>query len=554
MSFIIKSRGRKRRPLALDEPLRHESHKRPVTRRDFLAQGFITGSATVLAPSILGAVLSPRLAHGAPSTTLSDDILALKDNAICAIQGGAGKIPFICFDLAGGANIAGSNVLVGKKLGQLDALSTQGYSKLGLPGNMLPNNSTTNFVDTQFGLAFHADSAFLRGMLSTTTPATRANVNGAVIPARSENDTSNNPHNPMYGIAKAGAKGELLTLIGSQNSDSGGNSMAPAAMMDPANRPTKVDRSSDVTGLVDTGEVATILSPTDTVRTLETMARLSKSKVGLGQNTSGTVPSDLLEAGTVSTALDDVEDIDTRKRFLCGYVKTADTVNNFASPDALNPLKDPAILAIPTFGTSFTNDNEFQKTASVMKLVVPGNAGAGTITMGGFDYHTGDRMTGEGRDFRAGQCMGACLEYARAQNKPLMLYVFSDGSLSSNGMVDNSTGGRGKNVWTGDNQQTAAAFFLVYNPSGKPALMREGSATSSPSNQIGYFRQDGDVETAGSPAANSVTQLVQTVLLNYMALHDEIDQFNDKFGSALGTGSALEGLVALQPICSGTIT
>jgi hypothetical protein len=168
--------------------------------------------------------------------------------------------------------------------------------------------------------------------------------------------------------------------------------------------------------------------------------------------------------------------------------------------------------------------------------------------MGGFDYHTGDRMTGEGRDFRAGACMGACLEYAAAQGKPLMLYVFSDGSLSSNGMVDNSTGGRGKGVWTGDNQQTASVFFLVYNPIAKPTLM------TPTSNQIGYFRQEGDVETAGSPAANSVVQLVQTVLLNYMALHGEIGQFNTKFGNALGTGAALDSLVALQPICNGTIT
>ena len=60
----------------------------------------------------------------------------------------------------------------------------------------------------------------------------------------------------MYGICPAGAKGELLTLIGSVSSDSGGNSMAPLAMIDPAVRPTKVDRASDVTGLVDTGELA----------------------------------------------------------------------------------------------------------------------------------------------------------------------------------------------------------------------------------------------------------------------------------------------------------
>src|SRR4030095_8733724 len=249
--LIIKSR--RKRPLGLNEPLKHESHKRPVTRRDFLAQGFITGAATVVAPAILGAMLNPRKAHAA----LGPDLRFQADSAaICNIQQGAGKIPFICFDLAGGANIAGSNVLVGKEGGQLDFLSTQGYSKQGLPGTMLPNNATTDFINEEFGLMFHSDSAFLRGMLEKTSTTTRAMVNGAVIAARSENDTGNNPHNPMYGIARAGARGELLTLIGSQNSDSGGNSMAPAVVVGPADLPAKIDRVSDVTGLVDTGELA----------------------------------------------------------------------------------------------------------------------------------------------------------------------------------------------------------------------------------------------------------------------------------------------------------
>ena len=77
---------------------------------------------------------------------------------------------------------------------------------------------------------------------------------------RSENDTGNNPHNPMYGIYRAGADGSLATLVGSRASDSGGNSMAPAGLIDLSVRPTKVDRASDVTGLVDTGQLASLLS------------------------------------------------------------------------------------------------------------------------------------------------------------------------------------------------------------------------------------------------------------------------------------------------------
>ena len=34
---------------------------------------------------------------------------------------------------------------------------------------MLPNNATTNFINTELGLAFHSDSAFLRGMLEKTS-------------------------------------------------------------------------------------------------------------------------------------------------------------------------------------------------------------------------------------------------------------------------------------------------------------------------------------------------------------------------------------------------
>ena len=77
-----------------------------------------------------------------------------------------------------------------------------------------------------------------------------------------------------------------------------------------------------------------------------------------------------------------------------------------------------------------------------MKLVINGFAGGGCVTMGGYDYHGGRRAEGEVKDFRAGRCMGACLEYAARANNgagiPLMMYVFSDGSLSSNGAIDDT--------------------------------------------------------------------------------------------------------------------
>jgi len=121
----------------LNEPFRHQDHPRPRTRREFVAQGFMTGAATVIAPTLAGMLAYPRAARAA----LAPDIQTAVTN--CNITTGAGKIPFICFDLAGGGNIAGSNVLVGGPKGQMDFLTVAGYSKLGLPGSMVPNASAT---------------------------------------------------------------------------------------------------------------------------------------------------------------------------------------------------------------------------------------------------------------------------------------------------------------------------------------------------------------------------------------------------------------------------
>ena len=56
----------------------------------------------------------------------------LKASCGIATQG-AGKIPFICFDLAGGANMAGSNVLVGGQGGQLDFLRRRATASWACP-------------------------------------------------------------------------------------------------------------------------------------------------------------------------------------------------------------------------------------------------------------------------------------------------------------------------------------------------------------------------------------------------------------------------------------
>jgi hypothetical protein len=521
-----------------------------MTRRELIGQGFLQGGAMVLGGGLFSLFANPRAARAA----LASDLEPLL--AACGVSNVSTRIPFICFDLAGGANLAGSNVLVGKQNGQLDVLSTAGYSKLGLPGDQIPGvaeaaasatgTSNGDHTDTSLGLAFHSDSAFLRGMYgSLKTPGIGANINGAVIPARSENDTSNNPHNPLYGIQRTGADGDIVTLIGTQNSDSGGNSMAPLMMINPEFRPTKVDRPSDVTGLVGTSDRPKRLSHEDEVVVMEAIYRLSEQKMGkvsTGLNFPDPTKGPLTRDQVVEELVK------------CGYLSAAYVSEKFGDL-VIDPAKDTNIVGATgiftqaEFTANNTDGNEFRKTASVMKMVIDGYAGAGCITLGGYDYHGGARQEGETKDFRAGRCMGAVLEYAARMDTPVMVYVFSDGSLSSNGVIDNSQAGRGKGEWTSDNQDTAAPFFLVYNPTGRAQLLTTPGLTAAQHQQLGYFSADGNVSRAGTPGANNVNLLVEMVLLNYLALHGDQGQFANLFPNhGLGDPANLDRLTAFAPI------
>ncbi|HSB97676.1 MAG TPA: hypothetical protein VLC91_14555, partial [Spongiibacteraceae bacterium] len=300
-----------------------------------------------------------------------------------------------------------------------------------------------------------------------------------------------------------------------------------------------------------------VLAKNDLVAAMESVSRISDKAMDEAQGNYYLQANNLTE----------------RTNAKCEIAKSADSTDKFGGASSPDPTQDLLINntgggALPSiFSDGITSDAEFLKTASIMKLVIGGAASwpskcyaaAGTITMGGFDYHTGDRATGEMRDFRAGQCMGACLEYAHRRQTPLMLYVCSDGSLSSNGMVAAmDAGGRGKNTWDSDNQSTGAAFFLVYNPGagGRAALLGASVDEQAKHQQLGWMRTDGSVETSGSPGANSVTQLVDMVVLNYLALQGKQNLLSTALGgstirpesSILGGTSNWDKYTAFKPL------
>jgi hypothetical protein len=541
-------RKRPPRPTPPGTPFRHENHPRPVTRRDFLAAGMIGAQGMVIGSAWLGSLLK---AQAARAGGLDADIVPLLGSGQCNIPSGSGSLPFIVFDLAGGANLVGSEALVGVAGGQANFLSTAGYGKLGVPGNMVPSSSAN--ISSALGLLWHADGAILRGIQTVAAATTQAGVNGAVIPAMSQNDTQSNTINPIYGIAAAGAKGTVVNLVGSNSSVSGGNSMALMYTIKPALQPATIDRPADAVALAPASPGGGTPDPL-ALAELESEARISTGTAlyqgatssgaeftGALANPGGSTPGVQLIPGGGNA------DAALKNQVRCSYVQAANTASIFAAgPAGLDPTQDPLIVGgtTPIFTAAQLKGGDAAIVASIMKLVIDGYAGAGTIALGGFDYHDGSRATGETRNFTAGQMIGAVLEYAARKGSPVMIQVMSDGSLASNSTVDTSTAGRNKLGWQGDNSSVAATFFLVYSPKGRPAL-RNGVAGQ----QIGYFTADGSVVSGSSPAANSINQIPELIMLNYMGLIGTDAQFATLFPmQGLGPTAALSAMTVFEPI------
>ncbi len=465
----------------IEESCRRTGHGRPITRREFLGRGLIAGTSTVFLPNL--ATMVSR-AHACEIS--ADDGLI-----------GAGKIPFLAIDQGGGANIAGSNIMVGGSGGQTDFLPPDAYETLGLPTAISPQNVGVN---TDFGIAMHPNSALLRGMLDKTSAGTRANVNGTVIPARSENDTGNNQHNPIYGIVKAGAMGEFVPSTGTRNSDSGGRSRPVEYMISPELGPTRVSNRNEAVGL--SGGEADGFPSSAVAQATQILTQLKLGVINEAQATE-----ELIQ---------------------CGYDKSLATFNSPILPSDLDPEADPILTNIFPNG-EISNDGDFRRAAATMKVIVNGFGGGGTMEFGGRDYHQDPRPETDGKDFKIGQIVGASLEYAAQLGKPLMIYMFSDGAVvADRDNPEDDGNGTTKFRWRSDNSQRSASAIFVYSPVTPSAgILRNGAA----SQQLGFYRENGTIDTNSSPYANSVVSLAELCILNYMALHGE----EGGFAAALGT-------------------
>ncbi len=481
-----------------DGMIYHENHQKPMTRRQLVAQGFKSGAGMVLAPSFL--------------TLLSQKLYA----ADC--KGGSSQearmTGVIGIDCAGGINLAGSNVIVGLNGSQDQFLSPGGYGTLGVALGDQPSKENVN---TELGLMFHARSDMLNGILATTTPETRAKVNGLVFCCGSQDDTGSNPHNPLYWVRSAGLTGSLGGLIGTQNNISGGNSRAPDSSINPTFRPTQIKSYKQARAIVERGRLEELL-PGNAERILKAAESMSQNQ--LQRFASKSMPEQIKEL------------------IQCGYLQSRDLLTKFnadsVDPNPGNANPDQEIAAALAIRNSFANPRgyesslEVEGTLSIAKLVIDGYVGAGTLEIGGCDYHGAPRSVQADKDFEVGEAIGLCLEVAAQKQQNLVLYVFSDGGVRCADEEDLENGGgvRNKPRFSGDDGTRGASMMLVYRHAGKVDI--------AGSHQLGSYEIGGRVETKPTGTNfgdNSVVRLASAFLINYLAFEGMAGRFEEIVGS-----------------------
>jgi len=196
------------------------------------------------------------------------------------------------------------------------------------------------------------------------------------------------------------------------------------------------------------------------------------------------------------------------------------------SAEQLNPANDTAV------GTVFNGADE--NVAAVAKLVIDKIAGAGTITIGGCDYHNNAAQTTHDKDRQIGNAMGRCILLAATKGENLCLHLYTDGGVASDAggasqPTLTSAGTIEKVLHTGDSGTRSAAVQLFYknNHDGSPLVKLDTNGNGR--RQVGNFVKNGGVNL-NTFIGNSTQALWQVIMLNYLAAQGREGDFDSIFG------------------------
>lgn len=460
---------------------------RLVTRRDFLGAGLIAGSSYLVAPKWLDLILKPANANAADCPTNT-----------------AAMIPFITIDLAGGMAMASNFVPMNAAREPIAR-----YTKLGLGDRNLPIERAFNNAPFAGYAAAGTDdntliSKFYKGLRSKGTMFFN-NTAFCGICVRSRDDNAENPFSVNGLLSRASYTGSMMANLGTANSASGGRHRS-AVVAPPA--PLRVSRIADIRNSIGYSAAAgTALNQ----KQKETLASLVNKLNGSQARRLAQIQN----AAEVQNLLD------------CAGIRNQSLITS-TNNGAIDPVNDAGLAAVWEINTGISENDRRRVHAAMVYNGLMGNSGSVTIELGGYDYHDNTRTTGDRKDEEAGKLVGQILESARLLNKPVFVYVTSDGSVFSPDSAARDA------VWQGDRGEAGAAYMFYFNPQGRPAFRDF---------QLGQYT-DGQVVDERSPVGAKPDIAAAAVFANWLKANNKMDLLEPIAGRIL-SGVNVNSLLVL---------
>ncbi len=441
-------------------PLVHKDHPAPVTRRQLMAQGFLGSAAYSLLPT-LGSLLA---GNAWADTNCGDDA-------------GVASIPFLVFDLAGGAGLPG-NFLVGKQGGPEDLLAS--YDQLGW------DPRAAGALDRSFGLPMSAlFSKMLVGMKQTASAAALANLRMGSFCHFSQDDSSANQLSPITLMSKAGSRGLYLPKgLGTRDSASGGNSNV--IFNEPTLKPLNVTRIEDLLGAVSFGQAFQALGGNEMTRLAQGTLQLSLGQVAA------------LPPSAQKQLLADLS--------ACGYRKNVAYTQGVTG---LDPRGDTNFQQIYNINQNSAPNDPNVVNASVTMNALKGQSGPGVLTFSGCDYHTGSQGPGDAKDLEIGLELGRAIEGAKRLGKPLFFQILTDGGVGAK---------QGTREWQNDQGIKGMTVIGYYRPDQAPAM--------TDVLQVGQYT-DGQGVDRNSFIGADANKVAYAVFANYLQISGRLGEFDN---------------------------
>lgn len=435
-------------------------HARPVSRRDFLSAGVIPFVASISAPQWMSLLLGSR----AQAETAIDKCPAPE----------TGMPAVFVINLAGGAALSGNfmpHTLQGAKLSS--------YSKMGM-GN------APGIVTGFNGAKFHTASQFLSGANAAAAASDLAKTNFVGVCVKSQDDTAANKLAIEGLVTKAGLVGSYLAHL---DRNVGGFRHSPAVLSPPA--PLNVARLEDIRNSIGyAGAMNNQLTNAQKAKLANLIKNLSELQARrLMASSSGSQIKNVIEcAGIKNVELNS------------GSVSGIDTPANIQGIWTA----DPGVA-----GATIVTAGNLSIFASIAHNVLEGNAGVGTLSLGGYDYHDNTRTTGDRLDREAGIIVGRIIASAAAKNKKVFIYVASDGAAGS---VES---GSGDAPWVTDRGDAGCNYVLAFDPAG----LHQSTGT-----QLGGYT-DGQTADGAHMIGGNAELAACAVFANYMSFSNQTSRF-----------------------------